>query len=790
MLDIATNQIIQKSNFSFIDGRPGAGKSVAAREDIAKRYNRREKIAIATQTTALSEEYQNYFEKAGIKSKVFTVKTHEKGVGRGVKRYLRECDGTILIFNQSVLFNSELDGEGWTLFIDEIPSIFKPITIKFDLGNPLKARGHYEQRELLKRMMCYEDWEFNNQSGVEGYRVVKKTEGMAAASLADMYTNGDEEEGIYCLKDNVRKLMKYVSDINRRVYIDAVSAKKFFEGADKVILTFYVVDQPASVSSFDSVVFIGANFKKSFLYRIWGESASFQSNTSLAGKLNHQDFSGRDIKIFYVSYHTFSKSLFKKIGEGVERAGYKTIVNATERVVADVFGDAHHIYCLNHKKDASDEDIIWSLKNGTSVSPNPRGLNCYRDCDVAIHLAALNLDPWTLQFLHKFYGISPAEAREAHTFEMVLQFLCRTSIREADSTQKVIFVVGDKETAEYLARYFCREKGDVEFLDIGIEELREQHKAPPKPNRTVKAESRSRALLAEHEATPQQPGFHIREHQDAYNQHVFADVHGGWIDLVRHLQQLIKVRAKTKEQARMWREGQYDEDGNCIATRLIFLDVDHADEDAFAEFKTWLYRKDFTHVIHSTFKNKKGDIRVRVLIPMSEYVNKKHYAHITHILIREIEFHFGERIVIDHCDKALKAPFFAPSKSHYDDDIFVDKPVYSKEGNGLSFLNVREYLARRKQGDVAAYAVETDAETPAERIDVEAIVSRYEVPKGQSGGNLAFFKTGRALERAGYSLHEIGAHLASHRNRFGTGKNRDVKGVLASLQKSPSRQPA
>ena len=131
---------------------------------------------------------------------------------------------------------------------------------------------------------------------------------------------------------------------------------------------------------------------------------------------------------------------------------------------------------LNNERKG--EKHQWMLPNATRLSPDPRGLNGFKDINVAVHMAALNEHSDTFGFLFRHCKIYPDEVKIATTYERIYQFIGRVSIRNKYSNDRIRIFVGDLGAALFLQEKIRCAPPTV--LDIGLERVAE---APKKRGR-------------------------------------------------------------------------------------------------------------------------------------------------------------------------------------------------------------------------------------------------------------------------------------------------------------------
>lgn len=162
--------------------------------------------------------------------------------------------------------------------------------------------------------------------------------------------------------------------------------------------------------------------------------------------------------------------------------------HATRTKMSTPIGKEKLAKVAEHLANVLPADAIWSANNSSkikdnnmavmtpfmrdsAISPRQAGSNLYRHCHAAAIIYSANPSPNMVAFL-TLNKIDADAYRATQEHETILQFVTRTSIRDADSDHDVDFYVMDKFDAEYLEKYFADIGHDVpepEFIDLGFE---------------------------------------------------------------------------------------------------------------------------------------------------------------------------------------------------------------------------------------------------------------------------------------------------------------------------------
>ncbi|KQY31838.1 hypothetical protein ASD32_04420 [Rhizobium sp. Root483D2] len=485
-------------------------------------------------------------------------------------------------------------------------------------------------------------------------------------------------------------------------------------------------------------------------------------------------------------------------------------------MIAKMFPNKRHIFTMNNPESVKidgkwveQDDYRWSLENTSNpedktslrVSPDPRGWNGLADYDMAIHMAALNYTPMDFHFFDDFLTISRDEAVRSMTFERIYQFLGRTSLRDYDRVygegEELTLIVFDRQTAMRMqAMIGC---GEPTFIDLGIEKLQEQKKAPYDPkaaavgaNARYRANEAEKERLAADEATPQYEGFGARiwstgaDKEPTYQTYAIED-------LFRLMERAGEMPLKFKAHCSQFREGAFSDlgaaeiAGNLTTSKMLAFDIDDSIHKPEA-VSDYLASLGFTNFIYNSFSHKGFPYRFHVLIPLSRAVNEGNYRHIFKVVRALLESRFGKK------DLPIEAKYGSINK-------WIAMPCDSKFGQGFviakrrwknimtkeySLLDVQDYLTRQVPKTPEQ---ETEAETKAdqtalESADIDAIVRDIAAAAAPGNRDDAFKQAGIAL----VYTHKVPDHEAIRSlnaavNLFGKDRGA-AKRLVGSLNRS------
>ncbi len=477
-----------------VSGHIGSGKSRSVHEWYGEliRDNGGKPIptTVATPTNKLSNQHHGYFQNEGIASAVIS---QEAGYRSASEEYVRRCqegDESVLLVNHSVALGARSGKAKRLLVVDEYFSPLETIFIEFETPEEVRdfavtisdTPGYYELAASPHAVRLGLD--------------VKDADGTKYSN----YGKKARELGEYVLNEHYRVV------IDKESFDLAASGDAFQPDANgktpRVFLQFTIFMLPTIVQSFKDVVMIGANRDTTLLFRMWSkEGVVFEANKSIEDRLDYSDLRHKAAltKVYHPPIPNLSKTFLRRLGKTNEEVGQQTFLDIVAEAIFDSFGEQRHIFCTNKHKH-SGKEYGWKLegKGGERVITNPHGWNDLQDCDMAVFMAAINYDPVTVQRLWDFYGIDQKESKEALCYELVYQFLGRTSLRNMDSENEVILVVPDAGAAANICALIgCGEPIPLD-IDFGIEARKAGRPRVEKTDEQRKEETRQR--VARHRA--------------------------------------------------------------------------------------------------------------------------------------------------------------------------------------------------------------------------------------------------------------------------------------------------
>ncbi|WP_455918648.1 hypothetical protein [Ensifer canadensis] len=780
--------------FQYVDGPIGSFKTTSLLN-----YLRNNPIpaTICTQTNDLSDQYEAA---EGLNIEMICRKVHENGDYTAASQTYRESLQTnaarIYAVNQQVAIGCQDADPDRFYFFDEIPTIFE--TFKF---NSLPLSQDFVSGWLASALSDEPSY----------YELV------ATDHIRNIAEHGWKDD---VLKDceEILTVAQRIASPHYRVFVLAKSFNAFKNGLPKQ-LQFFVVARPPLFPKHST--FIGANYKKSLQSLIWSvsEDVEFVPHPEIKAKHDDLKHKAKQTSIYYFSEKNFSKTLFDEKTSGskktVKPTSFPKIAKAAGKAIADKFRDEKFIYCTN----TIYERTKWAGPNGTPISSNSRGYNGARDINMAVFMAAINFDPATITFLWKVYGIDREAAKYALTFESAYQFAGRTSLRMAGSKEPVTLIFGDRATAKAMQGFIpgCDEP---KLIDLGIPELLFPDDEPEdtgegeREDAAVRVEksaeemreannersqlrNRRKRILENHAQTLQYEGFRFRfwAHHSAMvteESNVLL-----WEDVLEYCRTYVnREEIPAKDANKMFREGVFFDSENHLlrdniqSTKIVVLDIDNVTGDV-NEFSSHMKSRKISHAIVSTYScvnvenYSERQIKIRVLIPLTEAVDADNYSRIIRLLNRDIGEKFDNQFPVDPACMSINNRFYAPCRPAKGEPIFIDGTYYDYDitrfvKKAPVFLDACWCMCRNLPEDLEAPAIKRHI-AGSVRKTAEEIVFECAALAGKNNGDGPWYNAAVELIKAGYSKEESIAALSGKEHMFGSGKGRNAARAVNSV---------
>jgi hypothetical protein len=432
-----------KKTIYTVSGHIGSGKSRSFLKWFFANYRL---ATFATPTNQLSAQYGHYLSNGNVASLIIS---QDAGFRSSSEEYDRQCkdnfDGVLLV-NHTVALNTNKNVSSRFLAIDEAFSPLETIKIEFEKAEDLadfavspieRAPGYYEvvphqgTTNILRSVI--------NKDG-KSYRHFGKN----AQELAEYIRNKD-----------------YLVVIDSKSFDEASSGESFAPRDDDekpraVILQFTIFTHASIIDPYQEVMMISANFHDTLVAKMWRDQVNFVPHAEIEEGLDYTDFTHKapNVELYHAPIKNLSKSFFRRLDTTTSRVdvGTQIFLDQFSAAVDELFPGKEHIFCTN-KHPNEKQEYSWSLEgetHGRRVITNPHGWNHLQEYHMAVFAAAINYDPETTRRLKAIYGITAKEAKNAIAHQLAYQFSGRTSFRTFGSKEKIVLILPDEHTAEYM----------------------------------------------------------------------------------------------------------------------------------------------------------------------------------------------------------------------------------------------------------------------------------------------------------------------------------------------------
>lgn len=463
----------------YADAHAGSGKTHSLHQHIQKLDGQ---ATIATQTNILSGQQSEDLAKLGIASHVISGETVSDSCNKQYARHSKDGRDSVPLINQNLIKQLQEAATYRHHFIDEI---FSPV----------------ERCELIEEISA--SWQFI--SNLVSNAVETEFEGvleiLGTDDTKEIAKYGAIKKSSMTALPHVRELCQWIASEHRRVFVMTEAYKNFMSNIKakddddtkrKVNrkLKLYAFLQPTIFGILEHApTIMGANFKQSKLSLYWNSMVNFVPHPEIKGT-RYDDFAHKShlIDIRPCSeVHISGRFLHEKVG-------YEYFCESVADAFTAEYGDVSHLVSLNAK-----QPFKWKLANGKEVEPNPVGLNGLMDRRHAIHLATLNPSNEDAAIWLAVAGVTKDQLMIAQAYEMMYQFLTRSAVRnnERDDEERIVFIVLDRQAADYLCDAFGAAKGGALFRVPALT----NYKKPPRKVRSdkkmTKSDEQKRAETAE-----------------------------------------------------------------------------------------------------------------------------------------------------------------------------------------------------------------------------------------------------------------------------------------------------
>jgi len=438
--------------YYYTDGACGTGKThqalskivmaggrhlfvVDRKETMIERQATVTKIAIATghymPTLCVMSGDDRNTKKHGVRRRIHDLPTD----------YGDHPDVCVFITHEAMRMCDFSDFSGWSIWIDEVPDVMDNETMNIAVSRVI-FESLYDLDPILTEAGDSTGWS----------EVVSRDPTVDLAMIA----SDDVAHGLRSLH---RRVME-AKATNRRSVIVNGDAWSEFVGDKKC--NWFSLWSPEYLANFQSVTFLANAFTNSLTFQImrsmWPDIEWMEVRTNV-----NRVFKPRSVMIhYYADNHVASRTLFSS------EAGKRNL----EAISIDInsrIGDRDHIWMCNKAQD----DAVRLM--GRKLSPKQAGSNEYQHISAATCIYSVKPDA-DQRKVYDLLGIDPDYYTETNERETILQFMCRTSVRDPDSTAPIDLFVYDKAQAEYLLRYFERDQrgyaaASMQLHDLGFAQI-------------------------------------------------------------------------------------------------------------------------------------------------------------------------------------------------------------------------------------------------------------------------------------------------------------------------------
>jgi hypothetical protein len=211
---------------------------------------------------------------------------------------------------------------------------------------------------------------------------------------------------------------------------------------------------PRMLQAAASVEFLANNFSDSFSCKMWralDRELIWNERTLLSAR----PFAVRPVTVRYFAQDHVASATFFESDVGKNALG----------LVASHLSTGERIWMAN---SAWADDLVGL--SGERLSPRKAGSNAYAGYHEAACIYSAKPSPETRNVMALF-DVDPESWTATHEYETILQFACRTSIRDPRSAAPLTFYVYDAAQADYLCSYLRKQPHVIltmELVDLGF----------------------------------------------------------------------------------------------------------------------------------------------------------------------------------------------------------------------------------------------------------------------------------------------------------------------------------
>ena len=337
----------------------------------------------------------------------------------------------IVIITHEALKMTDLSGfEDWTVVIDETPSIWDKQSLCTTVTRQFfKSRYHLEPiTRSSSQIMLVATGDENALPGLSGD---------PAASIK-AYAQDDLGKAVSVF--HARVANPRIEVVTRTMRWDELEKNPKWQ--------WWSIWSPEQLTMFERVTVLASQFTRSVTYRIFRERWP-EIEWARIDRPTERTFAQRLVRIhYYAIAHNASRGLFER-REGRDFVK-KMAADITERVGNDADG---HIWMCNSREEALLAPRAKKpLMPGHMLTPRQQGSNLWGHCTHVSAIFTAKADPADRVALEAL-NIDPHIVTESREYEVIIQFVCRTAIRVAESSETVDVYLYDERQAEAVRDY-------------------------------------------------------------------------------------------------------------------------------------------------------------------------------------------------------------------------------------------------------------------------------------------------------------------------------------------------
>lgn len=401
----------------------------------------------------------------------------------------------IAIITHEGLKAADLSGfEGWSVAIDETPSVWDKQTVKVTAAKSF-LKEQYELDVVDK---------VNGVSRIKARTTIEVTDPQTGhlvtvprtVPTTRVIAQDNWLEGAAVLHSRV--LSDRIDVCTRTMDWDDLDDDKEF--------IWWSIWSPEQLATFDRVTILANAFTRSVAYRIWSRKWP-EIEWRKLDRETTRPFAHREVHIhYYARGHIAERDLWKtELGQTYLR---RAAIDIESRV-----DPARHIWMCSKKET---ETLTFNgafLLSGTKLTPRQQGAHRYAYANHVTMLFTAKPDN-SDKLVARLIGFDPASVTDDREREVMVQFACRGSARLSDSTETMHVYVYDEDQARHLQGYFASTDYVTPVLvyhDLGFGDWKKPRKpSGPKVKVLTDEEKEARAVRRREKTAERQRRFKAR----------------------------------------------------------------------------------------------------------------------------------------------------------------------------------------------------------------------------------------------------------------------------------------